>query len=179
MHYECDYRREVEQEWNELMKKVESISASDNTPEDSALKKEHFARILEISKLKESQYIKVPNEKKVIAMKFAYTQFEEAASILGGKVVLDIDEEKSTASISYTGKELYDSDVKKDYLSDSIKTLLEYFPNIWIKAEGDEFTLTISGALYDMKQVQDLSELIQKKTKELRQWTREHCVFHK
>lgn len=179
MRYECDYREEVKRDWEQVTKKLESISDQEETPEMVAVKKEHFARILEISQLKESQYKKVKNDQKLRVMKLAYRDFEEAAIMHGGKVVLDINEDKSTASISYTGKELFNSDPNKNPLAEAIRNLLAYFPDIWISADEGGFTMTISGSLYDLKMVKNLSKQIEKKTQELHQWTRENFVFHK
>lgn len=173
MRYECDYREEVKRDWEQIAKELESVSDKEETPEMAALKKEHFARILEISKLKESQYQKVKNDQKLRAMKCAYRDFEEAAIMHGGKVVLDINEDRETASLSYTGKELFNSNPYKDNLGEAIRNLLVYFPDIWISADKGEFTMTISGSLYNLKRVKDLSKEIEKKTQELRQWTRE------
>ena len=71
MRYECDYREEVKRDWEQVTKKLESISDQEETPEMVAVKKEHFARILEISQLKESQYKKVKNDQKLRVMKLA------------------------------------------------------------------------------------------------------------
>lgn len=86
---------------------------------------------------------------------------------------MDITEDGMDATLSYTGRELFQTDEQYDKTAETIRTLLTHFPDMWLKAENNEFTLSISAHLYDKVLIQDLSEEIQQKQEELREWTRQ------
>ncbi len=64
MHYECDYREKVAMEMAEIMAGMENEDKREKTPEETALNKEEFKRILEISQLEESQYKLIPSKER-------------------------------------------------------------------------------------------------------------------
>lgn len=172
MHYECDYREKVAMEMAEIMAGMENEDKHEKTPEETALNKEEFRRILEISQLEESQYKLIPSKERFKAIHSGYCVFEEVARIQGGKVVLDISDDGMRATLQYTGKEMFQTGAPDDKMSSMFCYLLSYFPNLWIKAEGEEFTVTINAELYKKIKVKNLSRRIDKKRTELQSWTR-------
>lgn len=169
MHYECDYRKQVEDE----LAKILEMPKPKVSPEETVIVKGEFSRILEIVHLKASQYRLVISKERWDLIVNGYAALKEVAMVQGGKVVLDITEDGMDATLSYTGRELFQTDEKYDKTAETIRTLLTHFPDMWLKAENNEFTLTISAHLYDKIQVQDLSEEIEQKQEELREWTRQ------
>ena len=130
MHYECDYREKVAMEMAEIMAGMENEDKREKTPEETALNKEEFRRILEISQLEESQYKLIPSKERFRAIRSGYRVFEEV-------------DDGMRATLQYTGKEMFQTGAPDDMMSSMFCYLLSYFPNLWIKAEGEEFTVTI------------------------------------
>lgn len=174
MHYECDYRELVAKEQEELNKAFDEMEIRQQTPEEKALSEEEFAHILEIAEMKESQYRKIRSRKKLIALYDGYHELATQARIHGGKVILDVNEDKMKGVLSYSGKEIFQTGAENDRLSVVLASLLTNFPNVWIKVENGEFTLTIQAQLYKKIQIRNLSKMIEQKNMELRKWTRQN-----
>lgn len=169
VHYECDYRKQVEDE----LAKILEMPKPKVSPEETVIVKGEFSRILEIVHLKESQYRLVISKERWNLIVNGYSALKDVAMVQGGKVVLDITEDGMDATLSYTGRELFQTDEQYDKTAETIRTLLTHFPDMWLKAENNEFTFTISAHLYDKILIQDLSEEIQQKQEELREWTKQ------
>lgn len=174
MRYECDYRELVAKEREELDKVFEEMEVRQQTPEEEALSREEFAQILEIAEMKESQYRKIRSRKKLIALYDGYHELVSQARIHGGKVILDVNEDKMKGVLSYTGKEVFQTGAENDRLTVVLGSLLIHFPNVWIKVDNGEFTLTIQAQLYKKIQIRNLSKKIEQKNMELRKWTRQN-----
>ena len=174
MHYECDYRELVAKEREEVERAFEEMEIRQQTPEEKVLLEEEFAQILEIAEMKESQYRKVRSRKKLIALYDGYHELAAQARIHGGKVILDVNEDKMKGVLSYTGKEIFQTGAENDRLSVVLASLLTNFPNVWIKVENGEFNLTIQAQLYKKIQIRNLSKMIEQKNMELRKWTRQN-----
>lgn len=174
MHYECDYRELVAKEREELDRAFEEMEVRQQTLEEKALSREEFAQILEISEMKASQYRKVRSRKKLIALYDGYHELVSQARIHGGKVILDVNDDKMNAVLSYTGKEVFQTGAENDRLTVVLGSLLIHFPNVWIKVDNGEFTLTIQAQLYKKIQIRNLSKKIEQKNMELRKWTRQN-----
>lgn len=171
MHYECDYREQVAKENEELGK---LWTGKTGNLKENAIAREELSKIVEIAEMKASQYRKIRSKRLRAVLYEGLCELEHQARIHGGRVVLDLSEDKMNATLTYTGKELFQTGALSDTVSKTIAKLLIHFPNIWINAENDEFTLTIHARLYKEVRIKNLSRQIEKKTIELRQWTREN-----
>lgn len=174
VHYERDYREQVAKENEELEKLCEGKTRN---LKENALAREELSRIIEISEMKASQYRKVHSKKLCAVLLEGFYELENQARIQGGKVVLDISEDKMNGTLTYTGTQLIQTGAFGDTFSKTFAKLLVYFPDIWLKAEDNEFTLTIQARLYKEVRIKNLSREIERKQMELRKWTHENYLY--
>lgn len=142
MHWEMDYRNT--DDWDKL------LNIPIETDSEEKIKTD-VAKILDNLRIYNSQYTEWPNRKKRDKIIWFYWRLVEIALVNEGFVSLDIDDEKKTATLKYTGEFLAKTCEDNDKTGMVLATIFYLYDFVSIENKSDEFIITIFEKLYDRR----------------------------
>lgn len=149
MHLEVNYMQ---------MSKEDLESVKESKSEHSEKRGSMPDGYLEYFQVYTSQFETVPNEGKKNKMVWLYEKLSEIAFASDGHVILDIDEEKETATLQYEGRELYKTNEENDLIGVVFAAIFIQYEFVELVHKENCFSLTVNEILYDRKLVNDRSK---------------------
>jgi len=113
---------------------------------------------LEYFQVYTSQFEKVLNEGKKNKLVWFYEKLSEIAYINDGRVILNIDEEKETATLQYEGRELYKTGEENNLTGMVFAAIFIHYDFVTLTHKENCFSLTVNETMYDQKLVIDRSK---------------------
>lgn len=155
MKKEVDYIQKYEQEEKEL----DELEAS-NPEQDGNDDHDKLQLIIDMVSLRESQYKRVRDEEKWdLWTRVFYDMACRNARIQGGKVILDVNEETLTGSLTYTGHDLIFSTAWNEDI-ELFAGMIDLSEDIFISNKNGLIELQFMFHLYDNVKIADHSEQI-------------------
>lgn len=155
MKKEVDYIQQYKQEEKELDALRASTSDQDNKSDHTKLQ-----LIIDMVNLRESQYKRVHDEEKWnLWTQVFYNMACRNACIQGGKVILDVDEESLTGSLTYTGHDLVFSTTWNEDI-ELFAGMIDLSEDIFISNKNGLVEIQFMFHIYDNEKIADYSDRI-------------------
>lgn len=155
MKKEVDYIQQYEQEEKELDALRASASEQDGKSDHNK-----FQLIIDMVSLRESQYERVRDEEKWdLWTQVFYDMACRNARIHGGKVILDVDEESLTGSLTYTGHDLIFGTAWNEDI-ELFAGMIDLSEDIFISNKNGLIEIQFMFHVYDNVKIADYSDRI-------------------
>lgn len=141
MHFEVDYTKKYE----EAVKKFKEWKQEPLTEKE----REELSKLLEKCQKHESHITRMENSDKREEIIRFYGLLAKMAKCQGGHVILDINDERRTATLTYCGRELVQTPSKKDFMRHIISALFNTYDGIVLLGDENGITIIVCARLYD------------------------------
>lgn len=160
MKLEVNYIEEFEKQAEELAQY--EMETSDEHSKESEESYKKFQKRIKLADMIESQYVRkeVPERREAL-LKYIYPEFSQMAKVEGGHLILEVNDESLTGTLTYYGHDLIINNVFCHNLL-CLRMLLEMTDDLTIQAKENMLEMKFMFHLYEKEKVADHSDEIRK-----------------